>query len=151
MGLFKDIFPRLLACMLLEQKIVLVGPIELASVLAFALLGILWPFLWFFPFSPLNPDRSSALWNAINAPVPVLMALNNVPDSWRGKLSACSSRIVLAQLTDEMPEHQSCFVPLLPGHDQLCSCLDELITKQSQFNTLDLHSIACDIYAACNT
>jgi len=141
--------PCLLAAVLLEQKIILLGPADVTTALAFAIYGLVWPFQWFFIFSPVLPVNFVAMSSFPEAPSPFIVGLAELPEAWGSVVR--SDGIVCVSLAGA--RQCSANVPKLPGHDKLCCRLDEFIMQLhtcQQSDSALLDSVAHKIYQACN-
>jgi len=139
----------LLAGVLLEQKIILLGPADVTTALAFAIFGLVWPFQWFFLFVPILPLNFIAMSAFPEAPTPFIVGLPELPEAW-GNVNRIDG-VVCVSLADA--QKCSSKVPKLPGHDKLCRRLDEVIMQLHAYQQSDsvlLDSVAHKISQACH-
>jgi hypothetical protein len=78
-----DPLAKLLACLLLEQKVLLLGDASRCSTVALVLRALLWPFRWYHPFfsAPLPASVVNQI-PILEAPYPVFCCLADLPGQW---------------------------------------------------------------------
>eukprot|EP00747_Dinoflagellata_sp_TGD_P097525 gnl/TRDRNA2_/TRDRNA2_167158_c1_seq1.p1 gnl/TRDRNA2_/TRDRNA2_167158_c1~~gnl/TRDRNA2_/TRDRNA2_167158_c1_seq1.p1 ORF type:complete len:748 (+),score=94.32 gnl/TRDRNA2_/TRDRNA2_167158_c1_seq1:2-2245(+) len=82
-NLIGDTLAKLLACILLEQKVLLLGDAPRVSTMALVLRALLWPFRWLHPYLS-APPPPTLITDAplLAAPFPVVIALTQLPAEW---------------------------------------------------------------------
>lgn len=81
-NLVGDTLAKLVACVLLEQKILLLGDVPRISAMALVLRALVWPFRWLHPFLTAPPPPDFMRTPLVDAPFPVFMALTELPAQW---------------------------------------------------------------------
>lgn len=96
-----DFLLRLLAHVLLEQSIMLLGDAPRLSAVTLALRGILWPFRWLHLFLSAPPPSRCLDMPLHDAPFPMVTALSQVPPQWA---EAGAGRRKIRSVKDFPPE-----------------------------------------------
>jgi len=100
-----DTLVRLLGCVLLEQKVVLLGDAPLTSAFALVLRGLLWPFRWLHPFlaAPPRALRPDALRRhpLHESPFPMVFSLTELPEGV-GTYKDLPSEVVVGVLNHDI-------------------------------------------------
>lgn len=81
-NLVGDTLVRLLACVLLEQKVLLLGDVPRSSAAALALRGLLWPFRWLHLFLSAPPPPELLDMPLLDGTFPLVICLNELPRKW---------------------------------------------------------------------
>jgi len=81
-NLVGDTLAKLLACVLLEQKVLLLGDALRISTVALLLRALVWPFRWLHPFLPAPPPPGLLQMPLFETPFPIILALNELPPHW---------------------------------------------------------------------
>lgn len=100
-SLVGDTLARLLACLLLEQKVLLLGDAPRISTFALVLRALIWPFKWLHPFLPAPPPKSTPVANFLDAPFPLIIALAELPDGFQTHYHL-PSEVVTARLKHDL-------------------------------------------------
>lgn len=131
-----DSLARLLACLLLEQRVLLLGCAPETSALALALRALLWPFRWMHPFLSASPAGGLNIPLA-DSPVPVLAALNSVSDLGYASLDKVPTGVVTYSIGKDCVTPGGIQLPSgghdgLVGHDVLVRRLEFVRTRSGQ-------------------
>jgi len=86
-SLVGDTLARLLASVLLEQKVLLLGDVARISTVALALRSLLWPFRWLHLFLSAPPPADLLEMPLLEGTFPMILALNELPPQWGYKTS----------------------------------------------------------------
>jgi len=111
----------LLSCMLLDHKVVLVGPRNVGSALALALVCLIWPFRWVHMFMPVAPPCLESV-PLFDAP-PFVVSATHIPDAWWGESNPDTANIF------RFGGECIFTCPKLPGHTDLCNGLKSAYTE----------------------
>jgi hypothetical protein len=82
-NLIGDTLAKLLACVLLEQKVLLLGDAQRVSTVAVLLRSLLWPFRWLHPFLPAPPPSELLKIPFLEAMFPIILSLVELPMEWK--------------------------------------------------------------------
>lgn len=77
-----DTLARLVACVLLEQKVLLLGDGPRVSSMALLLRSLLWPFKWLHPFLSAPPSAEFLRIPLLDAMFPLIVAVTELPEQW---------------------------------------------------------------------
>lgn len=133
-SLFGEKLAHLLACVLLDRRIVLVGSKDLASALALALVSLIWPFRWLHMLLPVvSPSMMDV--PLFTAPVPFIVGTDYIPDTWMSE--PCEEDVLCVNIEGEF--HFS--NPRLPGHDELCRELESALLGVKHLQELSASQI----------
>jgi len=103
-----DILAKLLAAMLLEQKVLLIGDISKASAMALWLRAALWPFRWLHPFMSAPPPKSALRVPWLSSPFPFALTLHSLPEDWECRtMAALPSDVVCGVFKQQDQVHIS--------------------------------------------
>jgi hypothetical protein len=98
-----DTLAKLLAAMLLEQKVFLLGDIPRISTVALVLRALMWPFRWLHPYMSAPPPEGMLTWPLLDTPTPLVLSLTEVPAHWNYKtINHLPSDVVLGHLKHDM-------------------------------------------------
>jgi len=81
-NLLGDTLARLVTCVLLEQKVLLIGAPACVSAMTLVLRGLVWPFRWLHPFLSAPPPSAFLRMPLLDATFPVILGLTEIPASW---------------------------------------------------------------------
>lgn len=81
-NLLGDTLARLVACVLLEQKILLLGDPACISAMSLVLRALLWPFRWLHPFLSAPPPSTFLRMPLLDATFPIMVGLTELPVEW---------------------------------------------------------------------
>jgi len=81
-NLVGDTLAKLLACVLLEQKVMLLGDVPRISMMALVLRGLIWPFRWLHPYLSAPPPPDLLRMPLPEAPYPLIVSLTELPKEW---------------------------------------------------------------------
>lgn len=81
-NLVGDTLAKLLASVLLEQKILLLGDVPRISTVALVLRALMWPFRWLHPYLSAPPPADLLSMPLLEATFPVIIALTELPKQW---------------------------------------------------------------------
>jgi len=147
-SLFGEKLALLIANVLLDQRIVLIGPKNVGSALALALISLVWPFRWLHMFLPVAAQSIESC-PLFEAPVPFLVATTHIPDAW---IAEPSDQNVLCLNFDDDDDDVHCkpsttpllmetmqdeLVPQLPGHDEFSHELESAVMDIKLLETSD--------------
>eukprot|EP00931_Biecheleriopsis_adriatica_P062730 TRINITY_DN37876_c0_g1_i1.p1 TRINITY_DN37876_c0_g1~~TRINITY_DN37876_c0_g1_i1.p1 ORF type:complete len:1155 (-),score=261.50 TRINITY_DN37876_c0_g1_i1:147-3551(-) len=77
-----EVVVKLLPCVLLEQKILLVGDAQRVSTVAMLLRGLLWPFRWLHLFLAAPPPSGVLKVPLLDGPCPMILSVSELPPHW---------------------------------------------------------------------
>lgn len=131
-----DSLARLLACLLLEKRVLVIGCASETSALALALRALLWPFRWMHPFLSASPAGGLNIPLA-DSPVPVLAALNSVSDLGYASLGRVPAGVVTYSIEKDCVTPDGIQLPSgghdnLVGHDVLVRRLEFVRARSGQ-------------------
>jgi len=131
-----DSLARLLACLLLEKRVLVIGCASETSALALALRALLWPFRWMHPFLSASPAGGLNIPLA-DSPFPVLAALNSVSDLGYTSLDKVPTGVVTYSIEKDCVTPDGIQLPSgghddLVGHDVLVRRLEYVRTRSGQ-------------------
>lgn len=81
-NLVGDTLAKLVASVLLEQKVLLLGDAPRVSAMALVLRGLIWPFRWLHPFLSAPPPPQFLRVPLLDATFPVIVAVAELPAQW---------------------------------------------------------------------
>lgn len=99
--LLDDHLVKLLACVLLEQSILLLADVPRLSAVTLALKGLLWPFRWLHLFLSAPPPPACLGMPLHDAPFPMIVPFSRLPPQWA---QAGEGRRPVLSLKDLPPE-----------------------------------------------
>lgn len=125
---------RLLACVLLEQKVLLIGDTARTSTMALALRALISPFRWLHPFIPAAPPEDSELLGVpfADAPVPILLSVRELPAVWGyGNIFVLPSDVVAAELRDSKVKDSKVIIRVSNEHETVGGLRGEKVNLPS--------------------
>lgn len=127
---------QLLACLLLEQRVLLLGCAPETSALALALRALLWPFQWMHPFLSASPAGGLDIPLA-DSPFPVLAALSYTADLGYASLDQVPAGVVTYSMETDRVTPNWIRLPSgghdeLAGHDVLVRRLEQVRARSAQ-------------------
>lgn len=81
-NLVGDTLAKLLAAVLLEQKVMLLGDVPRISMMALVLRGLIWPFRWLHPYLSAPPPPDLLSMPLLEALFPLIVSLTELPKEW---------------------------------------------------------------------
>lgn len=81
-ALVGDTLAKLLACVLLEQKVLLLGDAPRVSTMALVLRGLLWPFRWLHTCVTAPPPADLTRYPLLESPAPIIVSVSELPKQW---------------------------------------------------------------------